>query len=88
MIAARVPDRARHDARPNFDANVGAAFKDPAFDPGNRYTMAWQSGMTGIAYNTKFVDEEITSLEQTCSTRSTPATSGCSTTPPTRRPWP
>ena len=50
--------------RPNFDANVGAAFKDPAFDPGNRYTMAWQSGMTGIAYNTKFVDEEITSLEQ------------------------
>ncbi len=50
--------------RPNFDANVGAAFKDPAYDPGNKYTMAWQSGMTGIAYNTKFVDEEITSLEQ------------------------
>jgi spermidine/putrescine transport system substrate-binding protein len=49
--------------RPNFDANVGAAFKDPAYDPGNRYTMAWQSGMTGIAYNTKFVDEEITTLE-------------------------
>jgi spermidine/putrescine transport system substrate-binding protein len=50
--------------RPNFDANVGPAFKDPAFDPGNKYTMAWQSGMTGIAYNTKFVDEEITTLEQ------------------------
>ena len=50
--------------RPNFDANVGAAFRDPAYDPGNRYTMAWQSGMTGIAYNTKFVDEEITTLEQ------------------------
>jgi spermidine/putrescine transport system substrate-binding protein len=50
--------------RPNFDANVGATFKDPAYDPGNRYTMAWQSGMTGIAYNTKFVDEEITTLEQ------------------------
>jgi spermidine/putrescine transport system substrate-binding protein len=50
--------------RPNFDANVGPAFRDPAYDPGNRYTMAWQSGMTGIAYNTKFVDEEITTLEQ------------------------
>ena len=50
--------------RPNFDANVGPAFKDPAFDPGNKYTMAWQSGMTGIAYNTKYVDEEITTLEQ------------------------
>jgi spermidine/putrescine transport system substrate-binding protein len=50
--------------RPNFDANVGATFKDPAYDPGNKYTMAWQSGMTGIAYNRKFVDEEITTLEQ------------------------
>jgi spermidine/putrescine transport system substrate-binding protein len=50
--------------RPNFDANVGPAFKDPVYDPGNKYTMAWQSGMTGIAYNTKFVDEEITTLEQ------------------------
>ena len=50
--------------RPNFDANVGPAFQDPAYDPGNKYTMAWQSGMTGIAYNTKFVDEEITTLEQ------------------------
>jgi spermidine/putrescine transport system substrate-binding protein len=50
--------------RPNFDANVGPAFKDPVFDPGNKYTMAWQSGMTGIAYNTKYVDEEITTLEQ------------------------
>src|SRR4029453_1647508 len=50
--------------RPNFDANVGPAFKDPVFDPGNKYTMAWQSGMNGIAYNTKYVDEEITTLEQ------------------------
>ena len=51
------------ELRPNFDANVGARFRDPVFDPGNRYTMAWQSGITGIAYNTKFVDEPITSLE-------------------------
>ncbi len=51
------------ELRPNFDANVGPTFRDPAYDPGNKYTMAWQSGMTGIAYNTKFVDEEITSLE-------------------------
>ena len=35
------------ELRPNFDANVGPNFKDPAYDPGNKYTMAWQSGATG-----------------------------------------
>jgi len=50
------------ELRPNFDANVGPKFKDPAYDPGNKYTMAWQSGATGIGWNTKYVDEPITSL--------------------------
>jgi spermidine/putrescine transport system substrate-binding protein len=50
------------DMRPNFDANAGAAVTDPAYDPGNRYTMAWQSGITGIAYNPKLTGREITSL--------------------------
>ena len=52
-----------HSLTPNFNDNVGPSFKDPSFDPENVYTMAWQSGMTGIAWNTKFVDEAITSLE-------------------------
>jgi spermidine/putrescine transport system substrate-binding protein len=39
------------DKRPNFDANAGDAIKDPAYDPGNRFTMAWQSGLTGIAWD-------------------------------------
>jgi spermidine/putrescine transport system substrate-binding protein len=47
---------------PNFDANASASVKDPTYDPGNNYTMAWQSGFTGIAYNKKFVDKEITSF--------------------------
>ena len=51
------------ELRPNFDANVGPNFKDPAYDPGNKYTMAWQSGATGIGWNTKYVDEPITSLD-------------------------
>jgi spermidine/putrescine transport system substrate-binding protein len=50
------------ELRPNFEANVGPTFRDPGYDPGNRYTMAWQSGITGIAYNTKYVDEPITSI--------------------------
>jgi spermidine/putrescine transport system substrate-binding protein len=64
MIALGYLIELDHSLTPNFNENVGAAFKDPAFDQGNVYTMAWQSGMTGIAWNTKFVDEPITSLEQ------------------------
>ncbi len=39
------------DKRPNFDKYAGDAVKDPAYDPGNKYTMAWQSGLTGIAWD-------------------------------------
>lgn len=49
-------------SHPNFDANAGASVVDPSYDPGNRYSLAWQSGFTGIAYNTNFVDKEITSF--------------------------
>ena len=51
------------ELHPNFDANAGPTFKDPVYDPGNKYTMAWQSGITGIGYNTKYVEGPITSLE-------------------------
>jgi spermidine/putrescine transport system substrate-binding protein len=50
------------DRRPNFDAHAGDAVTDPSYDPGNRFTMAWQSGITGIAYNPKLTGREITSL--------------------------
>jgi spermidine/putrescine transport system substrate-binding protein len=39
------------DKRPNFDANASVAVKDPAYDPGNKFTMAWQSGLTGIGWD-------------------------------------
>jgi spermidine/putrescine transport system substrate-binding protein len=51
-----------HSLTPNFNANVSPTFKDPAYDAGNKYTMAWQSGMTGLAWNTKYVDQPITSM--------------------------
>jgi spermidine/putrescine transport system substrate-binding protein len=50
------------DERPNFDAHVGAFVKSPPYDPGNRHTMAWQSGVTGIAYNPDLTGRPITSL--------------------------
>jgi spermidine/putrescine transport system substrate-binding protein len=36
--------------------------RSPAFDPQNRYTMAWQSGYTCIGYNSKYIKEAPTSL--------------------------
>lgn len=48
--------------RPNFEDNAVAAVVDPAYDPGNRYTMAWQSGITGIAYNPELTGRRVTSL--------------------------
>jgi spermidine/putrescine transport system substrate-binding protein len=44
------------DKRPNFDQYANDAIKDPSYDPGNRFTMAWQSGMTGIGWDPKQVE--------------------------------
>jgi spermidine/putrescine transport system substrate-binding protein len=48
-------------AMPNFYANASDLVKDPSYDRGNVYTMAWQSGITGIAYDPRLVGKEITS---------------------------
>ncbi|WP_308287246.1 polyamine ABC transporter substrate-binding protein [Actinomadura parmotrematis] len=53
-----------HSRLPNFDKYAAAKYKDPAFDPGNTYTIPYESGITGIAYNTKYVKEEIDSIAQ------------------------
>jgi spermidine/putrescine transport system substrate-binding protein len=47
----------------NFAANASELVKNPSFDKGNRYTMAWQSGMTGIGYDPKKVGGKITSWQ-------------------------
>lgn len=50
------------DNIPNF-ANIADTFKNPAFDPDNKYSIVYTSGVTGIAYNTKYVKDEIDSWE-------------------------
>jgi spermidine/putrescine transport system substrate-binding protein len=50
------------DLRPNFGAHAGSFVRDPAYDIGNRYSMAWQSGVTGIAYDPEVTGRPITSL--------------------------
>lgn len=49
--------------RPNFDANAASWAKDPDYDPGNKYSMAWQSGLTGIGYLTEKVSRPPTTMD-------------------------
>jgi spermidine/putrescine transport system substrate-binding protein len=48
---------------PNFNANASDLVKNPSFDRGNQFTMAWQSGMTGIGYDPDKVGHKITSWQ-------------------------
>jgi spermidine/putrescine transport system substrate-binding protein len=49
--------------RPNFDANAATWAKDPDYDPGNKYSMAWQSGLTGIGYLTEKVSRPVATMD-------------------------
>ena len=47
---------------PNFQKYAGPLVKDPHYDPHNTYTVAWQSGFTGIGYDPTKINGEITSI--------------------------
>ncbi|MFE0249848.1 spermidine/putrescine ABC transporter substrate-binding protein [Streptomyces sp. NPDC059010] len=49
-------DRAR---QPNVTKYLDPQLRSPAFDPGRKYTVPWQSGITGIAYNHRRLGREI-----------------------------
>jgi spermidine/putrescine transport system substrate-binding protein len=51
-----------HSLLPNFDNNAQTLYKNPWYDPGNQYSVPWQSGITGIAYNPKLTGRPITSI--------------------------
>jgi spermidine/putrescine transport system substrate-binding protein len=50
-------------AIPN-EKNLTPALQHPTWDPNREYSLPWQSGFTGIAYNPKFTGGPITSVEQ------------------------
>jgi len=52
-----------HSNMPNVDANLVESLQDPAWDPGRKYSVPWQSGLTAIAYNSKYTGE-ISSFEE------------------------
>ncbi|MFJ5264582.1 spermidine/putrescine ABC transporter substrate-binding protein [Streptomyces sp. NPDC088387] len=49
-------DRAR---QPNVTRYLDPLLRSPAFDPGRKFTVPWQSGITGIAYNRRRLGREI-----------------------------
>jgi spermidine/putrescine transport system substrate-binding protein len=50
-----------HKYLTNFERYAGPTYKTAAYDPGNVYSVPWQSGITGIAYNSKRVPKPLTS---------------------------
>ncbi len=54
-----------HSKLPNFQKYASPLVKNPSYDPGNTYTVTWQSGFTGIAYSpaaTKALGRDPTSV--------------------------
>ena len=60
-MAARMVDlgwiqKLDHSKLPNVDANLISSLKSPDWDPHRDYSVPWQSGMTGICYNSELTD--------------------------------
>ena len=49
------------------EKNLSDTLKSPGFDPQREYSLPWQSGLTGIAYNPKLTGGPVTSFEQVLS---------------------
>lgn len=45
-----------HDLLPNFAQYAAPLVRGPIWDPENRYTVAWQSGFTGLGFRPEAVD--------------------------------
>ena len=52
-----------HANMPNVEANLIDFLKSPDWDPKRDYSVPWQSGMTGICYNSELTDP-VTSFEE------------------------
>lgn len=52
------------DNLPNVAENLDPALASPGFDPERMYSVPWQSGVTGIAYDAEKLPDGVTSWEQ------------------------
>jgi spermidine/putrescine transport system substrate-binding protein len=67
-MAARMVDlgwiqKLDHSKMPNVEANMIDFLKSPDWDPQREYSVPWQSGMTGICYNSDLTDP-VTSFKE------------------------
>jgi spermidine/putrescine transport system substrate-binding protein len=62
LISKGWAEKLDKSALPNID-NLQSALRSPSFDPNREYSLPWQSGMTGIAYNKKSTTP-VTSIDQ------------------------
>lgn len=60
MIAQGLLEPIDHRLIPNL-VHIGSQFLNPPFDPGNRYSLPYMWGTTGLAYNRRYITEPITS---------------------------
>src|SRR5215204_2060345 len=63
MIRLGYVQKKDKSAIPN-EANLVETLQNPAWDPNRQFSLPWQSGLTGIAYNPKFTGGPVTSVEQ------------------------
>jgi spermidine/putrescine transport system substrate-binding protein len=63
MVRLGYLEKKDKSAIPN-EANLTPALQHPSWDPNREYSLPWQSGFTGIAYNPKFTGGPITSIDQ------------------------
>ncbi|MGQ9571785.1 MAG: ABC transporter substrate-binding protein [Dehalococcoidia bacterium] len=58
MVDSRLLAELDHSQIPNL-ANIAPQFLDPPWDRGNKYSVPYDWGTTGIIYNSRFVDEPV-----------------------------
>jgi len=63
LIRLKWVQKIEHVTVPNL-RNLTPALQNVDFDPQRDYTLPWQSGVTGIAYNEKITKKPVTSIEQ------------------------
>jgi spermidine/putrescine transport system substrate-binding protein len=52
-----------HSRLSNFAKHAADNVKNPPYDPGNKHSLVWQTGFTGLAYNKKLAPKEVTSFQ-------------------------
>ena len=63
LVRARQVQRLDRSRIPNA-ANLVAALSEPDWDPGRDFSMPWQAGLTGIAYDARRVERAIGSVDE------------------------